>query len=255
MKHSIQRLACVATLAGGLIGASTAGAATTIAVFDEEFYLDGLFAWSDAIVLSEPDGYSITDTGYGSGYKDISPNIDATGETTIELIVTVSGNPDEPDGPVSGPIVKLVDDDITEWEYAWYGLTNGTHVLTMPLDTPTYKPGAGTEPGLDLSNLSFFHLQNDPGAYTGEYTIIFRSFRLIGAPPLAITSQSYNPETQEFTLTWNSLPNRTYTVLHTTDLATPFAPLHSGILSGGTNTTHILQLPTADAGFLQVQVE
>ncbi len=58
------------------------GAETLISNFDD-FQLDGLFAWSDAVVESGPVSYSITDRGYGSGFKNINPNMDATGETTL----------------------------------------------------------------------------------------------------------------------------------------------------------------------------
>jgi len=111
----------------------------------------------------------------------------------------------------------------------------------------------GTVSGLDLSRLAFFHLQDDPGTYTGQYTINFNLLRLTGAPALAITSQSYDPNTQQFTLTWGSKPSKSYSILYTSDLTTPFSPLVSDIASGGSSTTNTFFVPTGRFAFLRVQ--
>lgn len=251
MKRCTKWFANVIAVAGSLAIVHPVMADTTIAVFDENFYMDGLFAWSDAVVVADSTGYSITDTGYGSGYKDINPNIDATGETIIEVTVTISASGVGPDDPASGPIVSLVDGDGTFWNYAWYGQTIGTHVLTALLSSPTFTSGNGTVPGLDLSTLDFFHLQDDPGAYHGQYTIVFQKFRLIG-PPLTITPESYNPATHEFTLTWTSLPGKSYTILHTSDLTNAFSPLITDVASGGASTTNTVTIPEGGAGFLRI---
>lgn len=241
--------------AGSLVLAGSALANTPIAIFDENFYMDGLFAWADATVVSDATGYSITDTGYGSGYKDINPNVDATGETTIELTVTLSGTPALPTDPVSGPIVSLVDGDGTFVNFAWFGQPVGTHVLTNLLSTPTWTASAGTVPGLDLATLDFFHLQDDPGAYAGIYTIKFVKFRLIGKPEpvLQITSHSYNPTSKEFALTWSSLAGKNYTVLQSATANGTYLPLVADIASGGTTTTTTVTMPAGDAGFLRIQ--
>jgi len=54
--------------------------------------------------------------------------------------------------------------------------------LTMPVNSPTYISSAGSTPGLDLSNLDFFHLQDDPGGYGGTYTISFENLAVTGVP-------------------------------------------------------------------------
>ena len=242
----------LAAVAGGVALMSTAAADTTISSF-ENFNPDGLFAnWASATVVSGPASYSITSSGYGSGYKTISPNIDATGETNIELTVTLSGTPGA-SGPISGPIVSLVDADGTFYNYAWYGQTSGSHVLSASLSSPTFTSAPGSVPGLDLSKLAFFHLQDDPGAYQGQYTITFERLRLTGAPRPLITAQLYNPTTQEFTLTWTSLPGKTYTILHSSDLSNPFSPLLTDIASGGSSTTVTVTMPAGDTGFLRIQ--
>jgi hypothetical protein len=231
---------------------TSALAETTIASFDN-FNLDGLFGnWGTATIVSGETNYSITSSGYGSGFKAINPNIDATGETNIELTVTLNA-PAGVIGPVSGPIVSLVDADGTLHNYAWYGQTKGTRVLTLNLNAPTFVSNAGTTPGLDLSRLAFFHLQDDPGAYSGQYTITFEHLRLTGAPRPNITVHSFNPDTQQFTLTWSSLPGKTYTIMHTPDLNAPFSPLMTDIPSGGTSTSATVTVPAGTTGFLRIQ--
>jgi hypothetical protein len=226
-------------------------AETTINAFDN-FNLDGLFAnWSSATIVSDATSYSITSSGFGSGYKAIPPTLDAAGETTIELTVTLTGA-GAPNNPVSGPIVSLVDADGTFQNYAWYGQTSGTHVLTASLSTPAFTSAAGTIPGLDLSRLTFFHLQDDPGAYQGQYTITFEHLRLTGAPGPVVTSQSFNPSTQEFTLAWTSRPGKSYTIMHTSDLGNPFSPLLADIASGGNSTTTTALVPAGNTNFLLI---
>ncbi|HTI69335.1 MAG TPA: hypothetical protein VMF06_05190, partial [Candidatus Limnocylindria bacterium] len=168
MKRFSGLLASAAVFAAG----SLARAETVISTFDD-FNLDVLYAWSDATIVSGPTSYDVTDTGFGSGYKNLDPNLDATGETTIELTVEISAPGANPNQAVSGPIVSLGDADGTLASYAWYGQTPGVHVLKALLTSGTGL-NTGGKPGLDLSNLDFFHLQDDPGAYHGVYTISFQ---------------------------------------------------------------------------------
>ncbi len=238
-------------LAAGIAGTTSLMADTTITTF-HDFNLDGLFAWADAVVVSTSTNYSINDTNYGSGYKAINPHIDATGETNIELIVTLDGV-GGPTDPVSGPIVSLVDNDGTFYNWAWYGQTKGRHVLTAPLSPPTFTSGSGSVPGLDLSNLAFFHLQDDPGSYHGGYTITFESLRLTGAPGPAITAFSYDRGAGQFTLTWTSRLNRLYNVQYAPNLTTAFTTLMPDIPSDGAATTTTVTVPAGNAGYLRIQ--
>ncbi|MGA4645162.1 hypothetical protein [Limisphaera sp. 4302-co] len=227
-----------------LAAARPARAETVIATFDDFFALDGLFAWADATIVATETNYSITDVCYGSGYKDI--NVDASGETTVQVIVTLDGPP-EADGHL-GPIVSLVDADGTFYNYAWYGQTRGRHVLTMDVNQPTFVSGEGSVPGLDLAHLDFFHLQLDPGFFgcRGAYTVTWEDFRLIGAPGLRIKAWAYDPATGQITLTWDSKAGKLYTVEYTTDLGTPFAPLVSDIYAEGSEVTYSISLPGFD---------
>ena len=153
--------------------------------------------------------------------------------------------------PISGPIVSLVDADGTFVNYAWYGQTKGTHVLTRSLSTPNFVSADGSTPGLDLFfRLNFFHLQDDPGGYSGQYTITFENLRLTGAPLPSITAQSYNPATQEFTLTSNPIPGKSYSILFAPDLSRAFTPLLTDIPSDGAATTTTVTVPGGNSGFL-----
>jgi hypothetical protein len=180
MKASVTGLALAAAALAALGFGQAALADTTISTFDN-FDLDGKFAaWGTATIVSGPTSYEITSSGgYGSGFKDINPNIDGSGNTQIELIVTVEGG----SGPTAGPIVSLVDGDGTFWNYAWFGQENGTHTLTAQLSLPTFTSGDGSVSGLDLTTLDFFHLQNDPGGYTGPYKLTFENLRLLVPEP------------------------------------------------------------------------
>src|SRR5215467_1800140 len=100
LKRRARHLTILSTLVGGFFVINSGLAETIISTF-ENFNLDGLFpSWNSATVVSLPTGYSITASGYGSGFKAINPNIDATGETSIELTVTLSAT-GAPSGPIS----------------------------------------------------------------------------------------------------------------------------------------------------------
>ncbi|MCS7091418.1 MAG: hypothetical protein RMN51_05175 [Verrucomicrobiota bacterium] len=223
---------------------------TVIATFDDFFSLDGLFAWADATIVATETNYSITDVCYGSGYKDI--NVDATGETTVQVTVTLDGPP-AADGHL-GPIVSLVDADGTFYNYAWYGRTRGRHVLTMDVHRPTFVSGIGSVPGLDLSRLDFFHLQLDPGFFGcgGAYTVIWEDFRLIGAPGPRITRWHLDSTQATLALSWESKPGKLYTILYTANLEEPFAPMTTDIYAEGTEVTWTVPMPASTAGWFRI---
>ena len=227
----------------------TAFADTTIASF-QNFTSDALYgSWANASIDSGPTSYQITASGYGSNWKYL-PLSAAPYETNVELTVTLSGG----GSGFLGPIITLVDSAGREYSFAWYGQTLGSHLLTMPIDAPSSTNGP-TGP-LDTAHLNGIHMQLDPGTYSGSYTVSWQNLRLVGqSPPLRITSQSYDPGTQNFTLTWSSFPGLTYTILYTPDLSVAMMPLATSILSGGTSTTNTVVLPTAQAGFLRIQLE
>ena len=134
--------------------------------------------------MSGPTSYSITATGYGSNYKYIE---DASrlgaGNTDVELTVSLSGPP-AADGHL-GPIVTLIDTDGTRYNYAWWGQTLGSHVLTMGVESPSWIDSPGGVAGMNLDGLQHMHMQLDPGGFgsQGAYTIVWENLSLIGAVP------------------------------------------------------------------------
>ena len=206
MKQQMKRLANVMALAGGLGLAGSAVADTTVNSFDF-FSSDALYAsWTSATIDSGPTAYTITATNYGSNWK-YNP-VNAAGETTVELTVTISSSSTN-EGKL-GPIVTFVDADGTRVNYAWFGQTNGTHVLTLPLASPSWMEAPGTITGFDPATLTHLHLQLDSSSYTDGYTIAWEDLRLTGAPRpvIQLAPQAFNPTTGEFTLSWSSLPGK-----------------------------------------------
>jgi hypothetical protein len=189
MNYARQFRTAMAWLGGLAVVNLAVGGDKTVSAFSY-FRLDALYAgWSPAAIVSSATNYQITASGYGSGYKAISPSLNASGATGVELTVTISGPP----GVIAGPIVSLVDGDGTFVDFAWYGQTAGTHVLKADLSAGVVK-NTGKIPGLDLSDVDFFHLQNDPGGYSGQYTITFDQLRLTGpADPAPARTESAAP--------------------------------------------------------------
>ena len=70
-----------------------------------------------------------------------------------------------------------------------------------------------------------------------------------------ITTQSFNPATHAFTLTWTSAPGKIYSILGSTSLSSGFTAILTGVNSGGISTTKTVTLPDAPAYFLRVQQE
>jgi len=185
MKQQNRWFTKVLALAGSFALVCPAVAQSTITTFDN-FTSDSLFpSWAlpSATVVSGATSYDITATGYGSNYKYIGfPAINGAGNTHLELRVTLSG-PAGADGHL-GPIIGLIDGDGTHVNFAWYGRTLGSHILSSPVDSPTWVAAAGTTPGLDLNTLTHMHMQLDPGGFgtSGFYTVSWENLALTVVP-------------------------------------------------------------------------
>ncbi len=168
---------------------SAAAHGQTLVTDFNNFFENELYAsWNEpsAVILSGPESYSVTATGYGSNYAFIGGlGILGSGNTHLELDVTLSGPP-AADGQL-GPIVSLVDSDGSYYNYAWYGQPLGDHLLTAPIASPTWISAAGTTPGLDLDALLHMHLQLDPAQFgtSGAYTVEWKNLNLIFVEGLA----------------------------------------------------------------------
>jgi hypothetical protein len=186
MREPLKRLASAALVAAMLGGGSSAFADAVITNFDN-FVSDALYpSWAlpSSTVVSGPTSYSITATGYGSNYKYIEdPTRLGAGHQNVELTITLGG-PVAADGHL-GPIVTLIDIDGTRNNYAWYGQTLGSHVLSMAVASPTWVDSPGATPGLDLNGLQHMHMQLDPGGFgaQGQYTLEWQHLQLTGFVP------------------------------------------------------------------------
>jgi PEP-CTERM motif len=188
MQKCANCLAVAAALCGIMLAAGPAVADTQIEDYDN-FNLSGTYAaWADPNITSftsGPNNYSVESIGFGGGFFDINPNIDASGESQIEFDVTINS------GDAPNVLALLSDDDGTEKVYRWFTLAPGDHGLNLPLlPVPHTVPGVGdsfngangADGVLDLATLSFFHLQVDPHGSNVPYNISFNNLRLVPEP-------------------------------------------------------------------------
>ncbi|WP_428386178.1 PEP-CTERM sorting domain-containing protein [Mucisphaera sp.] len=183
------RLAASTALTAALLATAHSAKADTLLSDFTDFNLTGTYAsWllPSANITSGPDDYTVEAIGFGGGFFDISPNIDATGETTLELDVTINAA-----DPIAGlgVLAILVDEDITQQNYGqpageftgWFGLLPGeSYTLSVSVDDFFTVSNPGATSGLDLSDLSFFHLQIDSGGSFLPYSVTFDEIRLVG---------------------------------------------------------------------------
>ena len=150
--------------------------------------------WDGSSFTQNPNSLTVSDTGFGGAPSPIATNLDATGNTHVELDVTVN-SADEPNLQVI-----LADGDGTEYVYRWFSVDAGDHTLSFRIDTLTnpdpngpingidqansYPGNPGTTPGLDLSTLSFYHIQVDPADPNSAfpYSVEFDNLRVKNVP-------------------------------------------------------------------------
>src|SRR5262245_11265198 len=119
-----------------------AKADVTFTTFDNFVTGSTYGSWAGATLVSGPTSFDVTvpaPGGFGGAYANIVPNVDATGNTNIELTVTV----DVSGAAVAGAVLVLGDGDGSEYAYAWYGLTSGTHVLTRAVNGQNFISSPG----------------------------------------------------------------------------------------------------------------
>ena len=183
MRSRSSRLAAAVVVCFAASFCATAPADEVITDFNSPWILDELYPnWDLATEVSGTDSYSLTASGYGSGYKGlISEGILGAGNNTLQLELTLSG--DTGGSGQLGPIVRLVDTDGTDYSYRWYGQTYGSKVLTSPVESPHTTMDPGLIPGLDLDNLESMFLELDPYLFTGSYTVEWQDLRLTTVTP------------------------------------------------------------------------
>jgi len=184
---SLQKLSAVALTCTLWVGTGSATADTLLADFNnhptpDAFDIYG--SWSAGTLTSGLTSYNVqASNGFGGQFNGLGDGVDASGETDIELEVTV--NTSDAVGGL-GVVLALVDGDGTEWQYvindidnSWFGLLSGaTYQLTVPVSGATGLINAGSSSGLDLSNIIGFHTQIDTGGNVDAYDISFENLRL-----------------------------------------------------------------------------
>ena len=178
----------VLAIAVGLSTASSAFADTSLLTFDTPpgspgFTVGTPYAsWAGAGFTFGPTSYdvSVAAGGYGGQYVPFSSIVNGSGNTTIQLTInlTTTGS--------SAAIVTLGDADGTEYQYAWYGLASGPHVLTKLISAYNSIVNVGTTPGLDLTNLAYVHIQGN----VDPYTIQWQDLRLTGSYSMKAVGQT-----------------------------------------------------------------
>jgi MYXO-CTERM domain-containing protein len=177
MRKRTHRLLATTVFCFAALAETTAVADTLITEF-ENFNLTGTYeAWTNptlTTITSGPMDFTVASRGFGGGYFDINPQINAAGETLIQLSVTVDAASSLP-----GVILALVDGDGTLHNYAWYGLADGNHILTKTIGQTSFGGEPGSVPGLDVSTMDFFHIQVDGGA---PYRVSYNTLKLVPEP-------------------------------------------------------------------------
>jgi hypothetical protein len=191
MRTILSRFVPVIVLTGGLLAGANSASADTLVTDFNDFSLTGVYSsWSFGTLTSGPDSFRVQSSDYGGGFFELDPNVDATGETTIELEVTI--NDADPEVGL-GIILVLVDEDITQLNYGqtsasipefpgWFGLLPGeTYTLTASIANDWYQiSGFGADGVLDISDLGHFHLQIDVGFGQANYDVEFNNLALTG---------------------------------------------------------------------------
>ena len=152
MSTTLNRLMAAVALASSLIG-SVASADTLITNFDNFNFGGTVAAWADTNVTtltSNPTNYQVESTGFGFGFKDITPVANGSGETMVEFDMTVNSG-----GPMD-VLAVLEDGDTSQIAYRWTNVGNGNHVLRQPLTVGN----AGSLPG----GINFDSFQGGGGA-------------------------------------------------------------------------------------------
>lgn len=126
---------------------------------------------------ADTDNYRVTGNGWGGGFYDIEPNVDAGANRTAELTINLHSyeTPAQPDaglGIVLGIAAENGSGGVSEYFPSQYGVLPGEQVLSFEM--PEY---------IDVAGLSFFHLQIDPGTNANDvYDISFVSLEFTPEP-------------------------------------------------------------------------
>jgi hypothetical protein len=182
MKPQTKWLAAALGVAGTLAIGTSAQAQLVLSDFPAGFTLNAYYAsWGTATINNTGPGFSITSSGYGSGYYALPSAVNGTGYSDIQMTIDVAG----PGGlPISSAIADLTDAAGSQLQYALqYGVQAGLgQTFTLPLSTVNATHLAGGETSFNFANITDFNIEDDPGGYSGPYTITYHNLQLINVP-------------------------------------------------------------------------
>jgi hypothetical protein len=183
VRLAIARTSVCAALLGLVIIAVPAQATTLISDFNNLAISGAYNNFQTGTLTSTPTGFTVQAGDFGGMYKLVSPTINATGETTLELKLDVNPNND----PLANKFnVVLFDNDPTptQLRFEFKNVPIGAgQTLTIPISSAVVA-AAGTTPGLDVSAISQWHFQGtfsngDPGKHLD---VTLHRLSLIGVP-------------------------------------------------------------------------
>lgn len=179
MKWATAALAMAGTLAIG----SSAQAQLVLSDFPAGFSLTAYYAsWATAGINNSGPGFAISSSGYGSGYYALPSAVDGSSYSEIQMTIDVAGP--GPGIPISSAIADLDDGAGSQLQYALqYGVQAGAgQTFTLSLGTVNHTSLAGGETSFNFADITGFNIEDDPGGYSGPYTITYHNLQLVPEP-------------------------------------------------------------------------
>jgi hypothetical protein len=179
MKQFSKLFATAIGVAGALATGTTARGDLILSSFPAGFTLNAYYAnWSTATHSDTGTGFMVTSHGYGSGYSALPSTMDGSAYNAIQMTLDVAGP--GPGIPISSAIADLTDSHGDQEQFAMqYGLQAGAGQTYMMLLSAGHM-ASGTS--LDLTQLTDFNIEDDPGGYSGQYTVTYHDLRLVNVP-------------------------------------------------------------------------
>ncbi len=144
---------------------TTSSQADTLLSDFSNFNLTGTYVqWDSGTFTSNADNFRVEANDFGGGFFNFDSPIDGSGNNYLQVLLSVNA-----DNVADKFNTVLIDADGTERVYRFGNLAVGDNqLLSVNLDNFLQDNNAGSTPGLDLANLTVFHLQGtfengDPG--------------------------------------------------------------------------------------------
>lgn len=179
-----KRIKPIAGLVVSAMLATGSHAAVTLSDFSA-FALTGTYVqWDAGTFTTGATAFTVQANDFGGGFYNLPAPIDASGNDSISILMNVNA------GNVANKFnLVLFDGDGTERVFRFDGITAGDNqTFTRNIADFLQDNNAGAVPGLDLANITAFHLQGtfengDPGQ---AMDMTFDNLSIIPEPSSAI---------------------------------------------------------------------